>query len=109
MKKFIIMMVAISIASSVLGQGVLIQNAGFESPAISGTNGGGISAEYAPTGTGWTFVNDANAGSGVIVTGTTEAQSYWTSQLAPEGSQIGFIQKQGYFVQNVTVTDAGVY
>jgi hypothetical protein len=109
MKKIIIVLVAASIASAVLGQGVLIQNAGFESPTVSGSDGGGTSTAYAPTGAGWTFVNNANAASGVIATGTSEAQSYWTSQLAPEGSQIGFIQEQGYFVQDVTVTNAGFY
>ena len=72
---------------------------GFESPSV----GSNTSSAYAynPTGTAWTF----NGKSGV-----SGNKSAFTSNnpLAPEGTQVSFVQMTGSIVQNVQMT-AGTY
>jgi parallel beta-helix repeat protein len=74
-------------------------DAGFESPSVgSGTFG---AFQYDPTGTVWTFAGNAGiSGNG---SGLTSA-----NPNAPEGTQVGFLEKTGSFSQQV-VLGAGNY
>jgi hypothetical protein len=74
-------------------------DAGFETPHV-GTGAWG-DFKYDPSGTAWTFSGNAGvAGNG---SGFTSG-----NPTAPEGTQVGFLQKTGSFSQAVTLS-AGTY
>ena len=70
-------------------------NGGFESPAV------GSGFQYAPASAGWTFSSDA---------GVSGNGSGFTSgnPSAPDGAQVGFLQRAGSVRQTMTLT-AGTY
>lgn len=73
---------------------VVLTNNSFESPTISTTQFGG-------TAPGWTFVNgapaDANARSGITANGLAQAGG----NTAPDGTQMGFVNKIGYMTSDL--------
>ncbi len=72
-----------------------LANLGFESPAV------GNGSAYAPSSAGWTF----DRFSGVTGNGSPFTAA---NPLAPEGSQVGFLQVHGSMAQTASVS-AGTY
>ena len=76
-----------------------LADAGFESPAL----GSGSSAyQYDPAGTPWAF---SQTNSGIAANGSTFTGG---NPVAPEGTQVGFLERKGYFSQAVNLA-AGTY
>lgn len=81
--------VTLGTASASLG----LTNPGFETPAF-----GPGDWTYLPAGSGWDY-----KGSGIANNGAP-----WVA-TSPEGSQVGFIQQNGFIAQTLTVGMAGTY
>jgi hypothetical protein len=77
-----------------------LSDAGFESPSVGVGNYQAF--QYAPAGTPWAFAGEAGvAGNG---SGFTDG-----NPDAPEGTQVGFLQRTGAFSQDVPGWAAGTY
>lgn len=76
---------------------VLLSNGGFETPATS-------SYLYNPSGASWVFSGTSGNGSGVASGGSAFTAN---NPLAPEGSQVGFLQKTSSISQAVVGLQAG--
>lgn len=62
---------------------------------------------YAPTGTGWVFVDPAQTS--VTNAGITQGENVWVEYPAAEGSCMAFLRKTGYFAQDITFPEPGRY
>lgn len=71
----------------------VIANAGFETPSV------GSGYQYNPTGAGWTFSGVPGNGSGVTGNGSGFTGG---NPVAPDGTQVAFLQGTGTISQDVT-------
>ena len=79
----------------------LPQNAGFESPAVTASNG----LQYGVAGAGWTFSPEVGTGG----SGLQKNGSAFGGAGAPEGSQTAFVQTSGAMSQSLPDLSAGTY
>ncbi len=67
-----------------------LQGIGFETPAMPG------SFQYGPAGSGWTFYREA----GIASNGSLFGVGLYGAAAAPQGTQVGFVQKRGRIEQS---------
>ncbi len=67
-----------------------LHNTGFETPAMPG------SFQYSPAGSGWTFFNEA----GIAANASPFGVGLYGAANAPQGTQVGFVQKRGRLEQS---------
>jgi Bacterial Ig-like domain (group 3)/Gametolysin peptidase M11 len=84
-----------AISQSVNSVGGAFGNGGFEAPNLGG------SYQYSPSGATWVF----SGGAGITGNGNAFTSG---NGVAPEGSQVGFLQRNGMVAQTVNLT-AGSY
>lgn len=79
-----------------------VKDGSFESPVVSGDP----KFRNDPTGTSWTWGNTQQGpnNEGIAANGNP-----FTSQLAPEGTQVAYIQRKGSISQTVTIPSGGTY
>ena len=84
----------------------LVVNGGFETHDTLAT-GYPRPYQYAPTGSGWTFVDPDQPS--VTNAGITQAENAWIDYQAYEGSCMAFLRQNGYFAQDITFPEPGRY
>ena len=84
----------------------LVVNGGFETHDTLAT-GYPRPYQYAPTGSGWTFVDPDQPS--VTNAGITQAENAWIDYQAYEGSCMAFLRQKGYFAQDITFPEPGRY
>ena len=93
---------AVSVALAATPAGPAVGDPGFEAPALApGTY------QFNPSGTPWTFSGSPGDGSGVV-TNDDPALSGGNPD-APQGTQVGFLQRNGSITQTITGWAAGTY